>query len=102
MRKLRIPETSRDYHSPVLRTGLYLGLALPALIRCCEIGEYRKVSGLKKSDSSTNFNLFSSSGPIYSYKTTKYIHKSTDLRMFLITYCVLPGIFDQFNGLAQI
>jgi hypothetical protein len=48
MRKLRIPETSRDYHSPVLRIGLYLGLAIPALIRCCEIGEYRKVSGLKK------------------------------------------------------
>jgi xenotropic and polytropic retrovirus receptor 1 len=47
MRKLRIPETNRDYHSPVLRTGLYLGLALPAFIRCCEIGKYNNVGNFQ-------------------------------------------------------
>jgi hypothetical protein len=39
MRKLRLPEATRDYHSPVWRTGLYLGLAIPAFVRCCEIGK---------------------------------------------------------------
>lgn len=43
MRKLRIPESTRDYHSPVWRTGLYLGMTIPAFVRCCEIGEAARI-----------------------------------------------------------
>ncbi|KAG2179970.1 hypothetical protein INT43_003757 [Umbelopsis isabellina] len=57
MRKLRIPEATRDYHSPVLRTGLYLGLIIPAFVRSCEIA-LDKSSLLRLPNLYTNLQIY--------------------------------------------